>query len=145
MPRRHKVHVDKQQAIENFYLVPRQATRNRYIIEHLADEAVGQPPEGVGWALRFDPNLRAKTEFGDLANLIGDAKCSLAFVRGSDSLVVDDETWADHRVQAPPMTPFIEIPEAGHHVMVDQPLALVATLRALLANMHLDQTIKQLR
>ena len=29
-------------------------------------------------------------------------------------------------------TPWIEIPDAGHHVMVDQPLALVAALRTQL-------------
>jgi pimeloyl-ACP methyl ester carboxylesterase len=29
--------------------------------------------------------------------------------------------------------PVIELPEAGHHAMMDQPLALAASLRALLA------------
>jgi len=33
----------------------------------------------------------------------------------------------------PPGTPQIAIPDSEHHVMVDQPLALVAALRALLA------------
>jgi pimeloyl-ACP methyl ester carboxylesterase len=33
----------------------------------------------------------------------------------------------------PAGTPLIPIPEAYHHVMADQPLALVAALRALLA------------
>jgi pimeloyl-ACP methyl ester carboxylesterase len=32
-----------------------------------------------------------------------------------------------------PGAPYIEIPEADHHVMIDQPLAFVAALRALLA------------
>ncbi len=30
--------------------------------------------------------------------------------------------------------PFVEIPQAHHHVMLDQPLALIAALRALLAD-----------
>jgi pimeloyl-ACP methyl ester carboxylesterase len=30
--------------------------------------------------------------------------------------------------------PVVEIPQAQHHVMLDQPLALVAALRALLAD-----------
>jgi pimeloyl-ACP methyl ester carboxylesterase len=30
-------------------------------------------------------------------------------------------------------TPFIEIPEAEHHVLLDQPLALISALRALFA------------
>ena len=32
-----------------------------------------------------------------------------------------------------PGSPYVEIPEAEHHVMIDQPLAYVAALRALLA------------
>ena len=31
-------------------------------------------------------------------------------------------------------SPVIEIPEARHHVMLDQPLAFIAALRALLAD-----------
>jgi pimeloyl-ACP methyl ester carboxylesterase len=30
--------------------------------------------------------------------------------------------------------PVVEIPEASHHVMIDQPLTLVTALRALLVN-----------
>jgi pimeloyl-ACP methyl ester carboxylesterase len=36
------------------------------------------------------------------------------------------------RRSTPPETPWVEIPDAGHHVMVDQPLALVAALRTQL-------------
>jgi pimeloyl-ACP methyl ester carboxylesterase len=34
---------------------------------------------------------------------------------------------------APPGSPGIEIPDADHHLMLDQPLAFVAALRGLLA------------
>jgi pimeloyl-ACP methyl ester carboxylesterase len=32
------------------------------------------------------------------------------------------------------VTPVIEIPEAGHHAMLDQPLLLLTALRSLLAD-----------
>ena len=32
------------------------------------------------------------------------------------------------------VTPVIEIPEAGHHAMLDQPLILLTALRSLLAD-----------
>ena len=35
----------------------------------------------------------------------------------------------------PPDSPYFEIPEADHHVMIDQPLALVAGLAGLLAKL----------
>jgi pimeloyl-ACP methyl ester carboxylesterase len=34
---------------------------------------------------------------------------------------------------APPGSPLVEVPDADHHVMIDQPLAFVAALRGLLA------------
>jgi pimeloyl-ACP methyl ester carboxylesterase len=34
----------------------------------------------------------------------------------------------------PPGMPEIEIPDSHHHIMIDQPLALVAALRALFAS-----------
>ena len=37
------------------------------------------------------------------------------------------------REHAPPGTPFFAIPEAEHHLMLDQPLAVVSALRGLLA------------
>ncbi len=39
------------------------------------------------------------------------------------------------RRHTPPDVPWIVIPDAGHHVMVDQPLALVAALRIAARNL----------
>jgi pimeloyl-ACP methyl ester carboxylesterase len=33
-----------------------------------------------------------------------------------------------------PLAPIVEVPEAQHHVMLDQPLAFVAAVRMLLEN-----------
>jgi pimeloyl-ACP methyl ester carboxylesterase len=33
----------------------------------------------------------------------------------------------------PAGAPYVEVPEADHHVMIDQPLAFVAAIEALLA------------
>jgi pimeloyl-ACP methyl ester carboxylesterase len=46
------------------------------------------------------------------------------------------ELMADLRTAPSPIpsdTPLIEVPEAHHHIMIDQPLALVSAIRALLA------------
>jgi pimeloyl-ACP methyl ester carboxylesterase len=57
------------------------------------------------------------------------------FIRGALSTTVSEEIWAEHRALAPAGTPFVVIPDAHHHVMIDQPIALIATLRALLAHL----------
>ncbi|MBK6660167.1 MAG: hypothetical protein IPG43_19365 [Proteobacteria bacterium] len=40
-----------------------------------------------------------------------------------------------------PLAPIIEIPEAQHHLLLDQPLAFVAALRTLLASWRRDEIV----
>jgi pimeloyl-ACP methyl ester carboxylesterase len=54
-------------------------------------------------------------------------------MRGGRSRLVDDEVAAHVREVAPPATRHLDIPDADHHVLLDQPLALVAALRSMLA------------
>jgi pimeloyl-ACP methyl ester carboxylesterase len=128
----YRIYATREEAIARFRLQPAQPQANRYLIDMLADEALCQT--AGGWTWRADPDIRAKTELGeDLTGLIGMAQCPLAFVRGELSATVTDQIWEELKAVASPGTPFIEIPAAHHHVMADQPIALIATLRALLA------------
>jgi hypothetical protein len=61
------------------------------------------------------------------------ALCPIAIIRGSRSKVMTEETAAFAHSIAPAGSPMVEIPEAHHHIMIDQPLAFVAALRALLS------------
>jgi pimeloyl-ACP methyl ester carboxylesterase len=133
--RRHRRYATKEQAIESFRLAPAQPTPNSFILRWLAEEAIAPAPGNDGWSLRFDPNLRLRTDMSYEGDLIGEARCPLAFIRGGLSVSLMDEIWADHRRQAPHGTLFIEIPEAGHHVMIDQPIALAAVLRTLMQSL----------
>jgi pimeloyl-ACP methyl ester carboxylesterase len=127
----HRPSASRVDAVARFRLVPRQPERNRYILDGLANEAVGVRDDG--WSWRSDPNIRPKTAFAPHPNLISQARCPLMFVRGQLSDTVTDAIWAEHQAMAPSGTPFVEIPDAYHHVMLDQPIAMVAVLRALLA------------
>jgi pimeloyl-ACP methyl ester carboxylesterase len=130
---KHRIYPTRSEALARFHLRPLQPTANGFIVDWLALSSVGPAAGEGGWTWRFDPNLRLKTDLGDIDGIIGRAGCPLAFIRGGLSTIVTDAIWADHQAQAPSGTPFVDIPEAGHHVMVDQPLALVAALRALIA------------
>ena len=91
---------------------------------------------GDGWRWSADPEIRHKTKLGsNLTGLIPRAGCPLMFIRGALSTTVSDEIWAEHQALAPGGTPFVIIPDAHHHVMIDQPIALIAVLRALLATL----------
>jgi pimeloyl-ACP methyl ester carboxylesterase len=129
-----RVSPTRDEALARFRLIPAQPETNRFILNRLAEEAAGEV-EG-GWSWRSDPNIRPKTAMETDLNLIGDARCPLMFIRGQLSDAVSDKIWVEHQAIAPPGTPFVEIPGAYHHLMLDQPIALIAALRALIVNAH---------
>ncbi|HTZ66964.1 MAG TPA: alpha/beta hydrolase, partial [Roseiarcus sp.] len=65
--------------------------------------------------------------------LIKAARLPLAVIRGAKSQLFQAEDAAYLMSLIAPGSPYVEIPEAEHHVMIDQPLAFIASLRALLA------------
>jgi pimeloyl-ACP methyl ester carboxylesterase len=90
--------------------------------------------DGVpGWAWRFDPHMWERSTRTDLTPVVRAARCALALVRGEKSRLfhAEDATYLLSLIA--PGAPYVEIPEAEHHVMIDQPLGFVAALRALLA------------
>lgn len=141
MFRSPKTYPDVETAIEHFHLVPSQPVVHDWLHEHVARASLRQVDDGYTW--RFDPELFSK-RFGpfrpsDFAEQLAAAACRVAVMNGARSEVVDDDTrayMAELLAGSPAASagvPFLEIPEAHHHVMFDQPLALVTGLRAVLA------------
>ena len=60
-------------------------------------------------------------------------RCPKAVIHGADSAPVTPEVVDFMRERMEPGSPMIEPPEARHHLIVDQPLAFVSTLGALLS------------
>lgn len=59
--------------------------------------------------------------------------CRVALFRAEDGLVTPDiGAYMYERLGR--RAPVVEIPEAGHHMMLDQPLSLLTALRTLLAD-----------
>jgi len=102
-------------------------------LEHVAFHSIA--PVGDGFRWRFDPALPttgAKIYEADGGAVLDRVDTSIDFVHGADSVVV--ESWRAARTVArlrhcrgP-----IALPECRHHLMLDQPLALIAVLRTLL-------------
>ena len=67
------------------------------------------------------------------APYLEDVSCRLALLRSEYGLVTPD-IGASMYERLGRVTPVIEIPEAGHHAMLDQPLILLTALRTLLAD-----------
>jgi pimeloyl-ACP methyl ester carboxylesterase len=117
-------------ALARFRLLPAQPCDNLFIVDHIARSSLKEVGDGAGWTWRFDPYLWRRYRMSNPADDLAAATCPIAIIRGSHS---NEETAAFAYSIAPVGSPLIEIPEAHHHVTLDQPLAFVATLRALLS------------
>ncbi len=126
-------------ALARFRLMPPQGCSNLYLVDHIARHSLKPEarPEGAeGWTWRFDPRLWQKMDravaMESELDLVA-ARCPMAFIWGEQSMLVPDEGIAFTRQFITPGTPMIAVPDAEHHLMLDQPLATVAALRSVLS------------
>ncbi|WP_224390862.1 alpha/beta fold hydrolase [Pseudonocardia sp. ICBG1293] len=124
-----KVHPGRDALVARFRTIPEQAGDLPWVHRHIAEHSV-RAVDG-GWSWKFDPAI-----FGGISLTPGDLGrpgCRIALFRAEHGLVPADmgEMVVDRMGRAAPV---VEIPGAGHHVMIDQPLALVTALRTLLAD-----------
>ena len=115
-----------------FRFAPLQQCANLYIVDFIARLGLRRArqagPDGVdeGWTWRFDPFLWRTMRFESAAPFLQAAKCPLALIRGGASRLMRVEDAAHMMALLSKGSPYLEIPNADHHVMVDQPLAFVA-------------------
>jgi pimeloyl-ACP methyl ester carboxylesterase len=131
-----RVYPTLAEALARFRLSPPQPAENLYILDHLARTGLRRAPlpdgSGEGWIWRFDPEAWAKFDRPAALNFLSGSPqvgVPVAHLYGELSLM------RVAGVLTPPSAnvALIGIPEAYHHVMVDQPLALTAAIRGLLA------------
>ena len=122
--------------VARFRLMPPQPCDNLFILDYIARRSAREVVDAEGnpgWALCFDPNFWEKFTRIDPIPIVTAARCPLALVRGAKSQLFQAADAAYLMSLLAPGSPHVEIPEAEHHVMIDQPLAFVSALRALLA------------
>lgn len=117
-------------ALPRFRTVPDQPASLPYVIDHVARTSL-RPVEG-GYTWKFDPRIfdRRSVPHGDLLQRV---TCRVALFRAEHGLVSRD-IGAYMYEQLGRVAPVVEVPLAWHHVMLDQPIALVTGLRTLLAD-----------
>lgn len=135
-PHPSRIYPSLEVALARFRFMPPQDCENLFLVDHIARGSIKEVrnDDGTpGWTWRFDPFLWRDYERGDSVAELAGARCPFGLVRGARSALVRPSVFAFARSVAPPGSPAIEVPDADHHVMADQPLALVAALRGLLA------------
>ncbi len=126
----HRLYNSFEEGLAGFRLSPPQACGNDFIADHIARQSLVQI-EG-GWTWHFDPR---RVTIDSQRNLAATRQlaCPAAYLYGDQSVLVTPESLPRALDILPAGTPAIAIPNAAHHVMVDQPLSLVTALRTLLA------------
>lgn len=128
---RAKVHPDWETAIRRFRTVPEQTHYEPYLMEYIARMSLKEVEGGVTW--KFDLNRHIGGGGPHAAELLSQITCRVALLRSEFGLVTADI--GDYMYnQLGRVAPVIEVPLAGHHMMLDQPLLLVTALRTLLAD-----------
>jgi pimeloyl-ACP methyl ester carboxylesterase len=127
-----KVYPSIEDSLARFRTVPAQDRYLPYVLDHVARASL-KAVEG-GWTWRFDRRV-----FGEFAEQIRSialphlarVRCPFTLLRSQYGLVTPGIGAAMQSV-LPGGASVVELPGAGHHAMLDEPLVLIAALRAVL-------------
>ena len=137
--RPNRVYPTLEAALTRFRFMPPQVPGNLYIADYIARHSLKTRRMagglGEGWTWRFDPGLWAKLDRRGMAETDAEGVVvPLVHIVGDRSAIIRRHSMLEEsRRRIPANVPEIVIPDSEHHIMVDQPLALVAALRTLLA------------
>jgi len=123
----NKVYPTRDVILGRFRTLPEDDSTLDYARAHIAAGSIKEV--GGGWAWKFDPEifLRSRMEPEELAQ----AACNVALIRGERGMAGLDIT-ADVAERLGGNVPITVIRDAGHHIMLEQPVALLAALQTLL-------------
>lgn len=136
-PRPNRVYPTLQEALNRFRLQPEQPCENLYIADFIARgslrqvDATADSPGGYAW--KFDPYMWKDYHDRSPHIDISAVKCPTAQIFAEKSVFRTEGIVDYARAAAPAGSPCIMMPEAWHHIMIDQPIAFVTALRGLLA------------
>ncbi len=134
--RPHRVAPDLESALARYRLAPEQPCANDFLVAYMAHHSVRQV-EG-GWVWKFDPQImapdidRSDEWWQSLPNRFARLPLPRAVIHGQHSDMFGHDVARYIRQRSDDVIPMVPVPGAWHHIMLDQPLALTATIDATL-------------
>ncbi len=129
---RNRIYDDLPTALGRFRLAPPQPCENHFILDYIARWSLKKFDGGYTW--RFDPSIwQGVREQIDHAENLRQISCAMTFLNGAESVLVSDKLIPFIQENTMSDTPVIFLPHAQHHVWLDQPIAFVSALKAILA------------
>ena len=121
-----RLYSSREAIVAQFRPVPDQPVLG-YVADHVAATSVREV--AGGWTWKWDPAIFQRER---VENPLPTLDCRVALMNAEHGIVSADRGRAMYD-QLGRAASVVEIPAAGHHIMLDQPLALVAAIRAVLA------------
>ncbi len=121
-----------EEAVKHFRTVPGQDNYLDYVMDHVARRSLKQVDGG--WQWKFDRRIFEQFGVGlrsAALPYLSKVRCRVALLRSEFGLVTKDIGRSMYEEMGR-VAPVIELPMAGHHAMLDEPLVLVTAIRALL-------------
>lgn len=128
--RRERIYEDYEEIRGRFRFLPPQECANTFIVDYIFEHSVRR--QGHGWVWKSDGGLWAKFERGRIDEELADLTCPLAVFFGRDSKAAREEVLDYTHQLIGHKTSLVSLPEAEHHLFLDQPLAFVSSVRAAL-------------
>lgn len=122
-----RVYADLEEIIARFRTLPPQRLVLPYIERYIAEQSIQEVPGGWRWL--HDPGLYNRSPSPD--EMPERLDCPLVYLRCENGSV-DPIIGPLLRDRLHGDLPYFELPDSGHHAMLDHPLALVAMLRVIL-------------
>ena len=115
-----------EEAVANFKVMPRETLAAKEVLEHVARHTYRQQEDGL-WTYKLDRRtlIREPASVWDGLHRIS---CPALVVKITDSNIMERDT-ALRVVAALPKGRYVEIGNSYHHVMFDNPTALIAVIR----------------
>jgi pimeloyl-ACP methyl ester carboxylesterase len=128
-----RTYASVEEAVDRYRTVPAQARYLPYVLDHVARSSL-RAVDG-GWTWQFDRRV-----FGQFAGQVRSIalphlariRCPFTLLRSEHGLVTPD-IGDSMRAVLGGRGAVVELPEAGHHAMLDEPLVLLAAIRTVLA------------
>ncbi len=123
------IYQDEADLLDRFRLLPMETRTPSALLQHIARCSVCLLEDGR-LTLKFDRATLIR-EPRDLASRLPHLTCPALFLRGSDSQNLSAATLAE-MVALCPRARGLDIPDAGHHVFLDNSAAFLGTVRSFL-------------
>lgn len=135
-PRPLIVYTSEADALARFRFAPPQTENIPTVVDFLARNSLRYDEVSNGWIWRFDPKIWSRYDRSGLdADLLGKMRVPVGLIYGERSTIVTPDRLSQAMSEIADCRFATGVANAGHHIMADQPRALVQAIADGLAKM----------